>query len=237
VRAKTVVKRMQVLVVEDDMRVADAVERSFLRHHIEVEHVTSIVSAQALLDAGRKFDAIVLDLNLPDGNGLELARRCRQSGVGTPIIMVTARDAIEDRITGLQCGADDYICKPFSVEELVARLEAVLRRVRPGADHVLRYGNIEVDLMKRQVRRGDTVVSLSSRELDLLAYFVSNAEQVLDKRRILREVWGGEAEHDENVLQVYTNYLRNKLEQGVFSRVIHTVRGVGYVFAREAPLV
>jgi two-component system response regulator MprA len=232
-----VTRKLHVLVVEDDARVARTVQRSFIQHQIAIEHVGTLAAARSLLDAGCEFDALVLDLTLPDGNGLDLAWRCRERGLDLPIIMVTARDAIEDRILGLQHGADDYLCKPFAVEELLARLSAVLRRVRPDAEHVLRYGDIEIDLMKRQVRRGELHATLSARELDLLAYFVAHPEQVLEKAQILREIWGGEAEHDENVLQVYTNYLRNKTEQGFKPRVIHTVRGIGYVLSMEPPRI
>lgn len=229
-------RKLRVLIVEDDARVADAVRRSFLRHQICVEHVGTLAEARMLLDGGHVFDAMTLDLNLPDGNGLELAQRCRSRGLDFPIIMVTARDAIEDRVAGLQRGADDYLCKPFAVEELYARLDAVLRRVRPNAEHVLRYGDLELNLMKRHVRRGEMTATLSLRELDLLAYYVAHAEQTIKKADILREVWGGEAEYDENVLQVYTNYLRNKTEQGIKPRMIHTIRGVGYLMAMDPPM-
>lgn len=227
--------KLRVLVVEDDAAVAGAVHKSFLQHQIQVEHVKTLAEAGVQLDDGRPFDAMVLDLNLPDGNGLDLARRCRQRGLDLPIIMVTARDAIEDRVTGLQHGADDYLCKPFAMEELYARLDAVLRRVRPTLEHVLRYGDLELDLMKRKLRRGELSASLSMRELDLMAYYIAHAEQEIRKADVLREVWGGEAEYDENVLQVYTNYLRNKTEQGLAPRIIHTIRGVGYVLSQEEP--
>ncbi len=229
--------KLQVLVVEDDAHVADAVQRSFLQHQISVEHAGTLSKARALLDGCKRFDAMVLDLNLPDGSGLDLAKRCRDRGLDIPIIMVTARDAIEDRIVGLQRGADDYLCKPFAVEELVARLSAVMRRIRPDAEHVLHYADVELDLMKREVRRGELRAVLSVRELDLLAYFVNHAEQRLRKTDILRDVWGGDDEHDENLLQVYTNYLRNKTEQGIKPRIIHTVRGFGYVLAVEPPMI
>lgn len=236
-RLDSAASKLHVLIVEDDARVADAVRRSFLQHQIDVEHAGTLAEARSQLDRRHRFDALVLDLNLPDGNGLDLAKRCRDRGLDLPIIMVTARDAIEDRVTGLQRGADDYLCKPFAVEELYARLDAVLRRVRPNAEHVLRYGDLELDLMKRHVRRGELNATLSLRELDLLAYYVAHAEQPIKKTDILREVWGGEAEYDENVLQVYTNYLRNKTEQGIKPRLIHTIRGVGYMMASEPPMV
>lgn len=229
-------RRLRVLVVEDDAQVAETVRRSFLQHQIQVEHAATIERAGSLLSAGRPFDAMVLDLNLPDGNGLDLAEQCRGQGLTLPIIMVTARDTIEERIAGLKRGADDYLCKPFAVTELLARVHALLRRVRSDADHILRYGELELDLVKRQVRRGELQAVLSVRELDLLAYLVGRPEQVLKKSAILRDVWGDEGEQDENVLQVYTNYLRNKTEQGIKPRIIHTVRGVGYVLADQPPM-
>jgi len=229
--------KLQVLVVEDDAHVAEAVQRSFLQHQIRVEHADTLSKARALLDGRKRFDALILDLNLPDGSGLDLAQRCRDRGLDVPIIMVTARDAIKDRIAGLQRGADDYLCKPFSVEELVARLGAVMRRIRPDAEHVLHYADVELDLMKREVRRGELRATLSVREMDLFAYYIKHAEQNMQKADILRDVWGGDDEHDENLLQVYTNYLRNKTEQGIKPRIIHTVRGFGYVLAAEPPMV
>lgn len=224
-----------VLLVEDDERVTTAVRAGFARHGIRLLAAPTLAAARRLLAQSARFDALVLDLNLPDGNGAELASEQRRAGSDVPIIMVTARDTIAERIAGLSRGADDYLCKPFAVEELIARLEAVLRRVRPRENHVLNYADVEVDLVRRQVRRGEVDLSLSARELDLLAYLMCHPEQVLEKGRILRDVWGDEGDQDANVLHVYANYLRNKLEQGRYPRLLHTVRGVGYVFSRDEP--
>jgi len=224
-----------VLMVEDDERVIAPVRECFSRHGIRLLSATSLAAARKLLAQPERFDALVLDLNLPDGNGTELAVEIRRTGYDVPIIMVTARDAIAERIAGLGHGADDYLCKPFAVEELIARLRAVLRRVRPHDAHVLHYADVEVDLVRRQVRRGEIELNLSARELDLLAYFMCHPEQVLKKERILRDVWGDESEQDSNVLHVYANYLRNKLEQARYPRLLHTVRGVGYIMSREEP--
>lgn len=226
---------LNVLIVEDDDRVVAAMRTEFRQRRIVLHHAGTLAEARAHLEQPVRFDALVLDLNLPDGNGVALAESCRREGSTIPIVMVTARDAVGDRITGLRHGADDYICKPFAVEELIARLEAVWRRARPARHHILRYEDIELDLLKRRVRRGDMEVALSTRELDLLAYFLSHPDEVLEKERILRDVWGDGAEGDDNVLQVYINYLRNKLEGGRYPRAIHTVRGVGYVLSRHEP--
>lgn len=229
-------RTIELLLVEDDPRVVSALRDGFENRGVNLRHAGDLATAEKMLTEELPCDVIVLDLNLPDGNGLDFARSRRRLGCGIPIIMVTARDAIKDRVLGLREGADDYLCKPFAVEELLARVGALMRRTGSGREHVLRYGDIELDLMKRELRRGGISATLSMRELDLLSFLMSHAEEVLDKGRILREVWGDDAEHDENVLQVYTNYLRNKLEQGVAPRVIHTVRGVGYVLASQPPM-
>jgi two-component system response regulator MprA len=224
-----------VLIVEDDDVLVAAMRNDFRQRHLELHHARTLAEARAWLSRPHGFDALVLDLNLPDGNGVTLAETCRREGSTIPIIMVTARDGVEDRVNGLRHGADDYLCKPYAVEELFARLEALWRRARRGRHHTLRYADIELDLLKRRVCRGDCEVTLSTRELDLLAYFMTYPEQILEKGRILREVWGDGADEDTNLLQVYANYLRNKLEGGRFPRVIHTVRGVGYILTQREP--
>ncbi len=228
-------KSLHLLIVEDDENLAHTMGDDFGNRRITSEHANTLAQARKLLDCGHRYDAIVLDLNLPDGNGVELARDCRRNGYSVPIIVVTAMDAVEDRVIGLRHGADDYLCKPFSLEELAARIEAICRRNRHQHGHILAYKDIRVDLLKRTVSRGDIEVQLSTRELDLLAYFMANAEVVLEKKKIQKEVWGDNGEGDDNLLQVYANYLRNKLEGGRFPRVIHTVRGVGYVLSETPP--
>ncbi len=220
-----------VLLVEDDPTVVSAVAEQSAARQMRFHHAPTLDHARSAITNGPRFDAIVLDLGLPDGDGMEFARQYRKSDSQTPIIMVTARGGVGDRIAGLQSGADDYLCKPFVVEELMARLEALFRRSVTRNDHVLRYRDVELDLVKRCVRRQDREVTLSAREVDLLAYFMCHSEEVLPKDRILREVWGDEAVHDSNVLHVYANYLRNKLEGGVYPRILHTVRGEGYILS------
>jgi two-component system response regulator MprA len=229
------VKPLTILLVEDDSRVIVALRDELSRRNVTLFAAQSLAEARKLLAKTPIFDALVLDLNLPDGNGTELADECRRSGNDVPIIMVTARDTVQERVAGLRHGADDYLCKPFAVEELIARIDAVLRRSHSNKRHFLRFADLTVDLVHRQVKRADIEVNLSARELDLLAYFMCRPGEVLEKDRILREVWGDEADHDANVLHVYTNYLRNKLEKGKYPRLIHTVRGVGYVLSAEEP--
>lgn len=226
---------LDILLVEDDCAIATAVCEGLARKGIRVHHASTVAEGQRRLMESDGFDAIILDLTLPDGDGATIADACRQRNNNTPIIMVTAKDDVEDRIAGLRRGADDYIGKPFEVEELIARLEAVLRRTRPDDRHILVYRDVELDLVKRRVRRGDIDTALSAREMDLLSYLMSYPEEVLGKRRILDAVWGAGSAHDSNVLHVYANYLRNKLEAGRYPRIIHTVRTVGYVLTNVDP--
>ena len=227
--------QISLLLIEDDPKVV-AGARSTLRPVLHrFEHAAHLRAARAILRGGSAFDIILLDVQLPDGNGFEFATALRAAGDRTPIIMITARDAVSDRVRGLEIGADDYLCKPFDVAELKARIDAVLRRAVPTAVEVLRYDDVEVHVLKRELRRGRIRRALSLRELDLLIYYMRNANRVLEKRAILREVWGDDVEQDDNLLQVYTNYLRNKLECGGDPRLIHTIRGVGYVFSTQEP--
>lgn len=222
------------LVVEDDPTIADSIVCA-LRDERDVIgiHSATLKEANRALWGKKPISGVILDLNLPDGNGLRFASQCRQRGCTLPILMLTARDGVEDRVSGLEHGADDYLCKPFAMPELLARVDVLMRRSQNGGSRVLRFNDIELDLLKRKVRRGGHEVQLSTRELDLLAYFMVYPEQVLEKSRILREVWGDEEGKDSNLLQVYTNYLRNKLEYHGGRRVLHTVRGVGYVMSRH----
>lgn len=223
---------MAILIVEDDDQMAEQVISALReRRSAETHHARSLDQADQVIRQAKPIDAIILDLNLPDGSGLHFARACRQRGSTIPILMLTANDAVEDRVNGLRHGADDYLCKPFAMEELVARFDALMRRAAGTGSRVLRFADIELDLLKRSVRRGSHEVSLSARELDLLAFFMHHPDQVHEKARILREVWGGEEDQDPNLLHVYTNYLRNKLERHGDPRILHTVRGVGYVLS------
>jgi len=181
---------------------------------------------------------MLLDLLLPDSDGVEVCRRLREAGERVPILMLTARDTVSDRVAGLEAGADDYLVKPFSTAELVARIRALLRRHRdrtPAATR--RLGDLVLDSGTREVTRDGRAVHLTRREFDLLALLLDNAGAVMPRERLLTDAWGFESAVETNAVDVYVGYLRRKLEEGGEPRVIHTVRGVGYVLreARERP--
>lgn len=223
-----------VLLIEDNESVARAVCDGLSRYGFTVTQAATVAAGRQEVSFG-VFDAIVLDLTLPDGSGLEFSHALRSSGNEVPILMLTAKNSVVERVDGFRHGADDYLCKPFNVEELAARLFAILRRVAGADRHRLQFADVELDLITHKGRRGEAEAVLSSREAELLAYFIRHPNEVLTRDRILQEVWGDEAEDDSNVLNVYVNYLRNKLERGSQSRLIHTVRGIGYVLSQKEP--
>jgi two-component system response regulator MprA len=229
------IERPRVLVVEDDHDVARSVQQALGAVHMLTDHADTLAAAQALMDR-RTYDLVILDLGLPDGSGLELAQSLRRDGTEIPILMLTAQAAVSQRVSGFAHGADDYVCKPFAVEELVARVHSLLRRTRSDRQHVLRYADVKLDLLKRTVSMGRDEIALSDREVALLAYLMRHAEQPLSRDTLAREVWGLDPEIDSGVVNVYVNYLRNKLERGDrHARLIHTVRGVGYMLLEGGP--
>jgi two-component system, OmpR family, response regulator MprA len=219
---------MHLLLVEDDPRLADLVARLLGGERHLVERATTGAAALELAD-GPGIDAIVLDVGLPDLSGLEVARRLRDRGSEVPILMLTARDSVGDRVAGLDAGADDYLVKPFALEELLARVRALLRRSDPaGRDGVLRFADLELDPATHEVRRGDRLVELTRTEFHLLELFLRNPRQVLTRSLIFERVWGYDFGPTSNSLDVYVGYLRRKTELGGEPRLIQTVRGVGY---------
>jgi len=224
----------RVLLVEDDDDVAGVVLSGLSPARFHVDRAAGVDDARRHLEQA-PYDVIVLDLVLPDGSGLKVAEAIRATGSEVPIVMLTSRNSVDQRVEGLTRGADDYVCKPFAIEELDARLQAVLRRAHGRDSHVLRWGPIQLDLIKRIARRGGIVTELSSREADLLAYLMRHPDEKLSRERILEDVWGDDADYGGNVLNVYVNYLRNKLERGVYPRIIHTIRGTGYMFSESDP--
>jgi len=224
----------RILLVEDDPEVSRVVQEELAGRGFAVFRASTLTSAKEILDS-QTFDLAILDLNLPDGSGLELTQPLRDTCRDLPILMLTARSALADRVHGLRSGADDYVCKPVALEELTARVEAILRRTRSARTHVLSYADLELDLLTRIMCRPGTEATLSAREAELLAYFLQHPEQSLPRERILEDVWREEAEDDSNVLNVYVNYLRNKTEQDGRPRLLHTVRGIGYMLSRKEP--
>jgi two-component system response regulator MprA len=178
-------------------------------------------------------DAVVLDILMPGIDGLEVCRQIRRRGYSIPVLMLTARDAVGDRVEGLDAGADDYVVKPFALEELLARIRALLRRGSPSTDGVLRFADLELDTGTREVRRGGDKIELTRTEFNLLELFMVNPRQVLTRSIIFERVWGYDFGFASNSLDVYIGYLRRKTEADGKTRLIHTVRGVGYALREE----
>jgi two-component system response regulator MprA len=219
----------RVLVVDDEPAVRRALERAL---RLDSYDVALAADGEEALDAlaSKPADAVILDVAMPRLDGLEVCRRLRQAGDRTPVLMLTARDAIDDRVQGLDVGADDYLVKPFALRELQARLRALLRRSNEGGDgETLRYADLELDPVAHEVRRGDRVIELSKTEFSLLELFLKHPRQVLTRSTIFEHVWGYDFGPTSNALGVYMGYLRRKTESGDESRLLHTVRGVGYV--------
>ena len=219
----------RVLVVDDEPAVRRALERAL---RLENHEVTLAEDGEQALDvlAGEPADAVILDILMPKLDGLEVCRRLRKAGDRTPVLMLTARDAIDDRVEGLDVGADDYLVKPFALRELQARLRALLRRSGDGASsEVLRYADLVLDPVAHEVHRGERLVELSRTEFLLLELFLRHPRQVLTRSTIFENVWGYDFGPTSNALGVYMGYLRRKTEAGGESRLLHTVRGVGYV--------
>lgn len=219
---------MRILVVDDDPAVRSSLERALRLEGYEVETAPDGTAALRGL-AVSPPDAVVLDLGLPDLDGLAVCRRLRSTGDDTPVLILTARDAVDDRVQGLDAGADDYLVKPFALAELLARLRALLRR-RVGAEgEVLRFGDLSLDLATREAHRGERAFTLTRIEFDLLELFLHHPRQVLTREVLLDRVWGYNFDSGTNSLAVYVGYLRRKTEAAGERRYLHTVRGVGYV--------
>src|SRR5579862_9725138 len=221
---------MAILVVDDDQAVRDALRRALTMQGYAVELAADGREAlDKLAGNGAGIDLAIVDVLMPNVDGLELTRRLRTDGNRLPILMLTARDQISDRVSGLEAGADDYLVKPFALEELVARVRALLRRL--GADEAattLSFADLELNTGTREVTRGDDVLVLTRTEFALLELFMRNPRQVLTRSVIFDRVWGYDFGYGSNSLDVYISYLRRKTEAGAKPRLIHTVRGVGY---------
>jgi two-component system response regulator MprA len=222
---------MRVLVVDDELAVRTSLHRALNLERYEVDLAQD---GREALDrvAQARYDAIVLDVSMPQLDGLEACRRLRSVGDRTPVLMLTARDSVDDRVAGLDAGADDYLVKPFALRELQARLRALLRRVDGPADE-LRFGDLRLEPATRDVWRGDRRLELSRTEYALLELFLRHPRQVLERSTVFEQVWGYDFGATSNVLGVYMGYLRRKTEAGGEPRLLHTVRGVGYILREE----
>jgi two-component system response regulator MprA len=227
-KTRGIINSVRILVVDDDRSVREALRRALTLGGYEVEAVEDGRQALARL-ATSTPDAVVLDIGLPEIDGLEVARRLRGAGDRTPILMLTARDAVADRIDGLDAGADDYLVKPFDLGELKARIRALLRRANGGGDpSALSFGELRLDADRHGVVVGETFVELTRTEYQLLELLMLNPRSVLTHTVIYERVWGYDFGPASNALRVYVGYLRRKLQQAGARDLIHTVRGVGY---------
>jgi len=224
---------MRLLLVEDDQKIGVFVEKGLRQEGHAVDWVRGGDDGVAALTDGTPYDAAIVDIMLPGLDGLQLIRAVRRKRVATPIIILSARDAVADRVAGLEAGADDYLTKPFSFVELVARLNALARRAAGGGGETrLSYGGVTLDLLTRQVTRDGTTLSLQAKELALLEYLLRNPERVLSKTMILQHLWDYSFDPQTNVVDVLVCRLRNKIDRGFPTKLIQTLRGVGYVLRR-----
>ncbi len=221
---------MRVLVVEDEPAIADFIVRGLTEQGYAVDRAADGMAALDILAVGT-FDVVLLDIMLPKLNGLEVCRRMRENGVKTPVLMLTARDAIEDRVRGLDTGADDYLVKPFAFEELVARVRALSRREPQATDALLRVGDLTLDTTTRLASRAGRSIELTAKEYALLEYLIRNPNRVLTRTMISERVWNYETFNVANVIDVYIGHLRRKIDDGEAVKLIHTVRGAGYKVA------
>ena len=228
---------MHILVVDDDQAVRDSLARSMQYSGYEVSTATDGLEALAKLSAIHA-DAVIMDVMMPRLDGLETTRMLRQTGNDVPILILTARDAVGDRVDGLDAGADDYMVKPFALDELLARLRALTRRSRPEREvgnETLVFDDLILDTQTREVTRGGRRISLTRTEFALLQVFLEHPRRVLERGWLLNEVWGFDFPTTANSLEVYIGYLRRRTESEGEPRLIHTVRGIGYVLRETAP--
>jgi DNA-binding response OmpR family regulator len=217
-----------ILIVEDEVKLARFIELELSSEGYEITVAHDGLNALILVRESSP-DMILLDWMLPGMSGVEICRRLRSTGNKVPIIFLTARDEISDRVAGLDAGANDYVVKPFSIEELLARIRAHLRQVQIDDANVLKFQDLKLDRLTRQVFRGPRSIELTVKEFDLLEYLLSNPRQVFTRDQILEKVWGYDFMGDSNIIEVYIRYLRLKLEDQNEKRLLHTIRGVGYV--------
>ncbi len=233
--SSSVQEPLRLLIVEDEAKIARSLKTAF-----EGEHYEAIVARngeEAFFRASsEKFDVIVLDLGLPGRDGLEILAALRKRGDATPVLVLTARDAVEDRILGLDAGADDYLVKPFAIGEVLARIRALLRRGRPDQLLRLKAADLEIDLLTRKVARGTTALTLTAKEYDLLEYLLRHKDQLVSREMLARDVWKEVARATplDNVIDVHIARLRKKVDEGFEPKLIETVRGVGFMVREGA---
>ncbi len=236
-------EKVKILIVEDEEKIARVIKLELEYEGYQTTVVNDGLEAwQLLIATPDAWDLVLLDIMLPGLSGIEILRRLRKEEISVPVIMLTARDAIVDKVTGLDQGADDYVTKPFEIEELLARMRVLIRRNNKVAstqadqsieENLLQYSDLKVNLGTREITRSNKHIELTPREFDLLVYLMKNNHQVLSRDQILEQVWGFDYFGDTNVVDVYIRYLRNKMDRGFRTEIIQTVRGVGYVMKEK----
>lgn len=216
----------QILVVEDQTNLLRSIVRALNEAGYQAEPAESLSQASRQMNAD--VDLVILDLMLPDGSGLNWLQALRETGSRTPVLILTARDSIEDRVTGLDMGADDYLVKPFALDELLARIRALLRREKNPVEQIVTWQDLTVNLLSRTVERAGRSIDLQNRQLELLAYLMSHADQVVSREMIARDVWNEPTATWTNVIEVQINQLRKKIEAPDQAPILHTIRGEGY---------
>jgi len=222
---------MRILVVEDEKKVAGFVKKGFEEESYAVDVAYDGVEGEYLATTN-EYDAIVLDIMLPKKNGMDVVKDLRTRGIKTPVLLLTARDAVEDKVKGLDSGADDYLSKPFAFEELLARMRALMRRKEYSLVE-LKFADLTLDQATRKAKRGSIEIDLTSKEYGLLEYFLRNPNKVLTRTMIAEHVWDYTFDSDTNVIDVYVNHLRNKIDKDSSRKLLHTVRGIGYILKEE----
>jgi heavy metal response regulator len=219
---------MRILLVEDEIKIANFISRGLKEEHYVVDVArdgeTGLYQAEI-----NSFDLIILDRMLPGRDGMDICREIRRKGKDTPILMLTAKDALRDKVDGLDAGADDYLTKPFAFEEFLARVRSLLRRKRVEKSTRIRLANLELDQLTHKVRRGGREINLTSKEYALLEYLMLHSNQVVTRTMISEHVWNEDFDSFTNVIDVYINYLRNKIDRGFSPPLLHTIRGTGYI--------
>lgn len=224
---------MRILVVEDEKYLRELIVRRLRAQGYNVDHCGDGSSALERLQGEAEYDCVILDVLLPETDGLSILRTMRQAHDSTPVMLLTARDSVEDRVSGLDSGADDYVVKPFSFDELDARVRALLRRSSDDKTAVLTLADLELDTVRHAVRRAGREIDLTSKEYALLEYLLRNRGHVLTREQILNHVWSYDFEGESNIVDVYIRYLRRKMDRGFDVPLIHTIRGTGYVMKAE----